>query len=140
MSINCLDSLPVPPVKAALSFTTACCCSVAQSRPTLCDSTDCSTPGFPVLHCPPSLLKLKSIESVMSSNYLTLCRPLLLPSVFPSIRVSFKEWVFHIRWPKYWSFSISPSNKYSGLISLRTDWRDLLTAQGTLENFLNTTV
>ena len=86
-----------------------------------------------------SLLKLMSIESVVPSNYLILCRPLLLlPSIFPSIRVSSKESVLHIRWSKYWhfSFSISPSNEYSGLISFRIDWFDLLAVQGTLKSFL----
>ena len=83
-----------------------------------------------------SLLKLMSIESVMPSSHLILCRlPLLLPSVFPSIRVFSNESVFHIRWPKYWSFSfnISPSNEYSGLISFRIDWFDLA-VQGTQES------
>ena len=86
-----------------------------------------------------SLLKLMSIESVVPSNYLILCRPLLvLPSIFPSIRVSSKESVLHIRWSKYWhfSFSISPCNEYSGLISFRIDWFDLLAVQGTLKSFL----
>ena len=86
-----------------------------------------------------SLLKLMSIESVMPSNHLILCRPLLLlPSIFPSIRVFSNESVLHIRWPKYWSFSfsISPSNEYSGLISFRIDWFDLLVVQGTLESLL----
>ena len=86
-----------------------------------------------------SLLKLMSIESVMPSNYLILCRPLLLlPSIFPSIRVFSYESVLGIRWPKYWSFSfsISPSNEYSGLISFRMDWLDLLAAQGTLRSLL----
>ena len=73
-----------------------------------------------------SLLKVMSIESVMPSNHLILCHPLLLPSVFPSIRFFSNESALHIRWPKYWSFSISPSNEYSGLISFRTDWFDLL--------------
>ena len=75
-----------------------------------------------------SLLKLMSIESVMPSNHLILCRPLLLPSIFPSIRVFFSESALCIRWPKYWSFSfsISPTNEYSGLISFRMDWLDLL--------------
>ena len=85
-----------------------------------------------------SLLKLTSIESATPSNHLILCCPLLLPpSVFPSIRV-FSESVLHIRWPKYWSFSfsISPSNEYSGLISLRIDWLDLLAVQGTLKSCL----
>ena len=86
-----------------------------------------------------SLLKLMSIESVMSSNHLILCHPLLLqPSIFPSIRVFSKESVLHIRWPKYWSFSfsISPSNDYSGLISFRMDWLDLLEVKGTLKTLL----
>ena len=86
-----------------------------------------------------SLLKLMSIESVMPSNHLIFCRPLLLlPSICLSIRVFSNEPVFHIRWPKYWSFSfsISPSNGYSGRISFRMDWFDLLAAQGTLKNLL----
>ena len=82
-----------------------------------------------------SLLKLMSIESVMPSNHLVLCRPLLLlPSIFPSIRVFSNDLALHIRWPKYWSFSIGPSNDYSGLISLRIDWFDLLAVQGSLES------
>ena len=86
-----------------------------------------------------SLLKLMSIESVMPSNHLILCHPLLLlPSVFPSIRVFSSELALPIRWPNYWSFSfiISPSNEYSGLISFRIDWFDLLTVQGTLKSLL----
>jgi len=90
-----------------------------------------------------SLLKLMSIESVMPSNHLILCHPLLLPpSIFPSIRVFSNESVLRIRWPKYWrfSFSICPSNMYSGLISFRMDWLDLLAVQGTLRVFSNTTI
>ena len=86
-----------------------------------------------------SLLKLMSIESVMPSNHLILCDPLLLlPSIFTSIRVFSSESVLHIRWPKYWSFSfsINPSNEYSGLISFRIDWLDLLVVQGTLKSLL----
>ena len=86
-----------------------------------------------------SLPKLMSIESVMPSNYLILCRPLLLqPSIFPNIRVFSNESAFHIRWPKYWSFSfnISPSNEYPGLNSFRMDWLDLLAVQGTLKSLL----
>ena len=85
-----------------------------------------------------SLLKLMSIESVIPSNHLVLCHPLLLPSIFPSIRVFSKESVLCIRWPKYWSlsFSLSPSNEYSGLISLKIDWLDLLAVQGTLKSLL----
>ena len=105
------------------------CCSVAQSCPTLCNPMDCSTPGFPVLHSSWSLLRLMSIELVVPSNHLILCCPLLfLPSIFPSIRIFSCEFALCIRWPKYWSFSfsISPSNEYSGLISFRIDWFDLL--------------
>ena len=81
-----------------------------------------------------SLLKLMSIESVMLSNHLILCHPLLLlPSIFPSIRVFSTEEILLIRWPKYWSFSGSPSNEYSGLISFRMDWLNLLAVQGTLK-------
>ena len=86
-----------------------------------------------------SLLKFTSTESVMPSNHLILCRPLLLPpSIFPSIRVFSNESVHHIRWPKYWGFSfgISPSNEYSGPISFRMDWLDLLAVQGTLQSLL----
>ena len=86
---------------------------------------------------PQSILKLMSITSVMPSNHLILCRPLLLlPSIFPSIRVFSNESVVHIRWPKYWSFSISPSNEYLGLISFRIVWFDLLAVQGTHRNLL----
>ena len=84
-----------------------------------------------------SLLKLLSIESVMPSNHLILCHPLFLPpSIFPSIRVISNESILRIRWPKYWSFSISPSNEHSGLISFRMDWLDLLAVQGTLKSLL----
>ena len=85
-----------------------------------------------------SLFKLMSIESVMQSNHLILCCPLLLPSIFPSIRVFSNESAFLIRWPKYWSFSfsISPSKEYPGLISFRMDWLDLLADQGTLKSLL----
>ena len=97
--------------------------SVAQSRPTLCNHMDCSTTSITSSW---SLLKIMSITSVMPSNYLILCHPLLLlPPIFSSIRVFSDESVLHIRWPKYWSFSISPSNEYSGLISFRIDWFDL---------------
>ena len=81
-----------------------------------------------------SLLKFMSIELVVLSNHLILCHCLLLPSIFPSIRVFPSEWALHIRWPKYWSFSISPSNEYSGLISFRIGWFDLLAVEGTLKS------
>ena len=99
---------------------------------------DYSTPGLPVHHQLQSLLKLMCIESVMPSNHLILCCPLLLPSIFPSIRIFSNESVLRIRWSEYWSFSfnISPSNEYSGLISLRMDWLDLLAVQGTLKSLL----
>ena len=117
-----------------------CCCSVAQSYPTL------QPHGLQLSRLPSlsftisqSLLKPISIESVMPSNHLILCYPLLLlPSIFPSISVFSNESALRIRWPKYWSFSfsISPSNEYSGLISFRIDWSDLLAVQGTLKSLL----
>ena len=117
--------------------------SVAQWCPTLCDPMDCSTPGFPVHHQLWSLLKLMSMESVMPFNHLILCRPLLLlPLIFPSIRVFSSESVFRIRRPKDWSFSfsISPSNEYSGLIPLGwTGWISLQ-SKGLSRVFSNTTV
>ena len=97
---------------------------------------DCSIPGFPAFHylC---LLKLMSSESVMPSNHLILCLNFpLLPSIFSIIRVFSSESALRIRWPKYWSFRISPSNEYSRLISFRIDWFDLLAIQGTLRNLL----
>ena len=109
---------------------------VTKSCLTLCDPMDWSTPGFPVLHYLPGLLKLMSIKSMMASNHLILCHPLpLLPSIFPSIRVFSNELALHIRWPKYWNFSISPSSD-SGLISFRIDWFDLLAVQGNLKHLL----
>ena len=113
--------------------------SVTQSCPTLCDPMDCSTPGLPVHHQSQSLLKLMSMESVMPSSHLILCRPLLLlPPIPPSIRVFSNESALPIRWPKDWSFSfnISPSNEHRGLISFRMDWLDLFAVQGTLKSLL----
>ena len=104
-----------------------------------CNPVDCSMPGFPLFHCFLEFAQIHAIESVMPSNHLILCRPLfLMPSVFPNIRVFSNESVLRIRWPKYWSFSfsISPSNEYSGLISIRIDWLDLLAVQGTLKSLL----
>ena len=98
-----------------------------------------SMPGFPVLHYLQSLLKLISIESVMASNHLILCGPLLLlPPIPPSIMFFSNESTLPMKWPKYWSFSfsISPSNEYSGLISFRMDWLDFLAVQGTLKSLL----
>ena len=116
------------------------CCSVAKSCSTLqphglhaaCQTSMSFTVSW-------NLLKLMSIELVVPSSHLTLCRPLLLlPSIFPSFRVFFSESALCIRWPKYWSFSfsISPSKEYSGLISFRIDWFDLLAVQGTLKSLL----
>ena len=111
--------------------------SVAQSSPTFCDPMNCNMAGFPSITNSSSLLKSMSIKLVMPSNHLNLCCPLLLlPSVFPSIRVFSKESGLHIRWANYWSlsFSISPSNEHSGLISFSIDWLDLLAVQGTLKS------
>ena len=112
-------------------------CSVAQLCPTLCDPMDCSTSGFPVYHQVPELAQTHVHQVMMPSNHLILCPPLLLPpSIILSIRVFSNESVLHIRWPKYWSFSfsISSSNEYSGLISFRIDWLGLLAVQGTLKS------
>ena len=115
-----------------------CCCSVAQSCPTLCDPVDCSTPGYPSFTISWSLLKLMSMESVVPSNHLTLCHPLLLPLIFAGIRAFSNGSALLIRWLKYWSFSfsISPFSEHSGLISFRMDWFDLLAVQGTLQSLL----
>ena len=118
-----------------------CCCWVTKSCPTLCDSMDCSTPGFLSFAISWSLLKLMCIESVMPSNHLVLCHPLLHPpSIFSSIRVFSDESAPCIRWPKYWSFSfsISPSNECTGLISFRFDWCDLAVQETRV--FSNTTI
>ena len=110
--------------------------SVTQSCPTLCDPMNHSMPGLPVHTNSRRLPKPMSIKLVMPSNHLILCFPLLLlPSIFPSIRVFSNESGLHIRWPQYWGFSfrISPSNEHPGLISFRMDWLHLLTVQGTLK-------
>ena len=113
-----------------------CCCkfsSVAQSCPTLCNSMDCRMPGFPVLH---RLLKFVQTHVHWVGDVIQpfiLCHPfLLLSCIFPSIRVFSNELALPLWWPKYWSFSISPSNEYSVLISFRIDWFDLLAVQGSL--------
>ena len=111
--------------------------SVAQSCLTLCDPVNRSSPGLPVHHQPPEFTQTYVHWSVMPSNHLILCHPLLLlPSIIPSIRVFSSESVLCIRWPKFWSFSfsISPSNEYSGVIYLRMDWLNLLAVQGTLKS------
>ena len=113
------------------------CCSVALSCQTISTPWAAAHQASLSFTISWSLLKLMSIKSVMPSNHLILCRPLLLsPSIFPSIRFFSSESVLHIMWPKYWSFSISPSSEYSGLISFRIDWLDLLAIQGTLRDLL----
>ena len=113
--------------------------SVAHSCLTLCEPVHCGTPGFPAHHQLPELAQTQSIKSVMPSKHLIFCRPLLLlPSIFPSIRVFCNESVLCIRWPKYRSFSFnnSPSKEHSGLLSFRRDWLDLLAVQGTRKSLL----
>ena len=138
------DWTPPPPISLEQFFSYLKCCfpgyqfsSVAQSCPILCDPMNHSTPGFPVQ--PQSSLKLTSIESVMPSSHLILCRPLFsLPPIPPGIRVFSNQSTLCMRWPKYWSFSFSiiPSKEHSGLISFRMDWLDLLAVQGTLKSLL----
>ena len=119
-----------------------CCHSDTQSAPwTLCDPMDYSLPGFPALHC---LLKFARtrvhwVGDAIESSY-PLLNPSLLPSMFSSIRLFSVELALRIRWPKYWSFSFSPSNEYSELISFRIDWFDLLAVQGPSRVFFSTTV
>ena len=116
--------------------------SAAQSCPTLCDPMNHSTPGLPVHHQLPEFTQTHVHRVSDAIHHLILCHPLLLlPSIFPNIRVFSKVLVLRIRWPKYWSFSfiINPSNKYLGLISFRIDCLDLLAVQGTLKSILNTT-
>ena len=119
--------------------TCLCCCSVAKSCLTLCDPMDCSMPGFPVLHCLPEFAQTHVhwvSDAIKPSYSLSLPSPLALN--LSSIRFFINNLALYIRWPKYWSFSfsVSPSNDYSGLISFRMDWLDLLTFQGTLKSFL----
>ena len=131
--VGCVVSLPGARVSLPV------CCSVAQSCPTLCDLVDCGTPGHPDLHSPPEFAQIhvrRVGDSIQPSHPLS--SPSLLPSVFPSIRVFSSESVLHNRRPKDWSFSfsISPSSEYSGLISFKMDWLDLLAVQGTLKSLL----
>ena len=118
-----------------------CCCSFTKSCLTLCDPVDYKVYQASLsLTISQRLPKFISIELVMPSNHLILCHPLfLLPSIFPSFRVFSNQSVLHIRWPKYWSFSFStsPSNEYSGLISFRIDWFNLLAVQGTLKSLIH---
>ena len=116
-----------------------CCCSVAKSCSTLSNPMNCSTPGFPLFYCHPEFAQTHihwASDGIQPSHPLSSL--LLPPSIFPSIRVFSNESALCIRWPEYWSFSfsISPSNEYSGLISFRVDWLDLLAVQGTLKSLL----
>ena len=115
---------------------------VAKLYPTFSDLLDCSMLGFPAFTNSWSLLKFMSIELVMLSHQLILCCPLLWPSIFPTIRVYSNELALHIRWSKYWtfSFSISPSNEYSVLVSFRIDWFDLLVSKGLSRVFSSTII
>ena len=126
------------PMMSSRSFIALCFTFQFSSVTQLCPTLAARQASLSIINSQ-SLLRLMSIESVMPSNHLILCHPLLLlPSIFPSIRVFSNESVLHIRWPKYWSFSfsISPSNEYPGLISFRIDWLDLLAIQGTLKSLL----
>ena len=124
-------------LESTLGFSSIQFSSVAQSCPALCNPMDCSTPGLPVHHQLPESTQTHVHCFGMPSNHLILhCPLLLLPSIFPSIRVFSNESALCIRWPKYWSFSfnISPSHEHPGLISFRMDWLDLLSVQGTLKS------
>ena len=138
--LNC-SSPDIPKCSVALTLfsLSKSCCSVAQSCMTLFNPMDCSIPGFPVLH---HLLQLTQTDVHWIGDTIQWSQPLspllLLPAVFPNIRVFSNELALHIRWPKYWnfSFSISPSNEHSGLSSFTIDWFDLLSVQRTVKSFL----
>ena len=121
-----------------LSFVIVACCLVSKPCLTLCHPMDCSKPGFSVLHYLPELFQTHVywVNNAIQPSHSS-C-PILLSSVFPSIKVFSKESALHIRWPKYWNFNfnISPCNEYSGLISFRIDWFDLFAVQGTLKSLL----
>ena len=123
---------------SSVQFSSVQFSSVAHSCLTLCDPMNRSMPGLPVHHQLPEFTQTHGIELVMPSNHHILCCPLLLPSIFPSIRVFSNESALHMRWPKYWSssFNFSPSNEHLGLISFRMDWLDLLAVQETLRSLL----
>ena len=138
MSLTCLET-SFNGIKPGVAFTDQSISSVTQSCPTLCEPMNHSTPGLPVHHHSQSSPKTMSIESVMPSSHLILCRPLLLlPQIPLSIRVFSNESLICMRYPKYWSFSfnISPSYEHPGLISFGMDWLDLFAVQGTLKSLL----
>ena len=133
---HCIMERVIPTLQ---SFNSLQFSSVAQSCLTLCDPMNHSTPGLPIQHQLLDPPRLTSIESVMPSSHLILCRPLLLlPPIPPSIRVFSSESTLRMRWPKYWSFSFSiiPSKEIPGLVSFRMDWLDVLAVQGTLKSLL----
>ena len=134
--------MPIGPLKTGSCSWPCCCyCLVNKSRPTLCDSMDCSVQAFLSFVISRSLLKLGSFGSVMLSNHLILCHPiLLLPLIFLSIRVFSNESTLHIRWPKDWSFSFSPSSEYSWLIPFMIDGLIFLQSKGLSRIFSSTTV
>ena len=137
--ISIISSLTHPLFRNTLIFNHCCCQTVTRSCLSLCDPWTVACQASLSFTISWSLLKLMSVRSVMPPSHLIFCcLLLLLPSIFPSIRVFSNELTLHIRWPKYWSFrcSISPSNEYSGLISLRNDWFHLLAVQGTLKSLL----
>ena len=136
-----VDSLPLSYRESPFNFewSQCCCCSTAKSCLTLCNPMDCCTPGFPIPHYLPDFAQLRSIESVMLSNhFIPHCPPLLLRLISLSIRIFSNESAVCIKWPKYWnfSFSISSSDEYLGLISYKIDWFDLLAVQGTLKSLI----
>jgi len=140
VSFHIVSSLSTSVIFSATTFTKSDQIrSVAQSRPTLCNPMNRSTPGLPVHHQLPEFTQTHVHESVMPSSHLILCHPLLLlPPIPPSIRVFSNESMLRMRWPKSWSFSFSiiPSKEIPGLISFRMDWLDLLAVQGTLKSLL----
>ena len=125
------------PHEEMLNIPNCCCCSVTQSRLTLCNPMDCTTSSFPVLHYLPEFAQthVHQVGDAIQPSH-TLSSPSPPAFIFTSIRVFYNESDLHIRWPKYWSFSIYPSNEYSGLISFRIDWFDLMADQGTLKSLL----
>ena len=129
---QCLETFLVVTTEGSIKSS-----SVAQLCPTLCDPMNHSMPGLPVHHQLPEFTQTTSIKSVMPSSHLIFCHPLLsLPLIPPSIRVFSNESTLRMRWPKYWSFSICPSNEHPGLISFRMEWLDLLSVQGILKSLL----
>ena len=135
--LHSLHPSPLPLPQGTKIWSLYLCCSVAKLCPTLFNPIDCNRPSFAVLHYLPEFAQthVHWVSDAIQPSH-SLSPLLLLPSIFPSIRVFSSMSALRIRWPKYWSFSISHSNEYSGLISFRIDWFDLLAVQGTLKNLL----